>query len=65
MERVQDPGFRKDAIKIATEYDIEVSYRTTQEPFLRRINSLGEGGITKKLGDAGRAKIIWAQLIGS
>jgi replicative superfamily II helicase len=63
MEKVQDQDFRQDSMKVASGYDVEISYPANRESLLRTLIGLGEERIAQKIGAEERAKSLWALLI--
>lgn len=63
MEKVQDQNFRQDAMKVASGYDVEISYPENRESLLRTLLSIQEEQIAQKIGSDERAKALWALLM--
>ena len=65
MEKAQDKDFRQDSMKIAVGYDVEISFPAERLSLSKELLTLEEDGITRKVGDRERAKVLWARLIES
>ena len=63
MEKVQDQNFRQDSMKVASGYDVEISYPANRESLSRSLIGLGEERIAQKIGAEERAKSLWALII--
>lgn len=65
MEKVKDRDFRRAAMKIATGYNVEVSFVENRKLLLQSLLDLGEEGIAHKIDDEERASKLWAKIIKS
>jgi len=61
VQAVQD--FRQDAMKVASGYDVEISYPANRESLLRTLLSIQEEQIAQKIGTDERARALWALLM--
>ena len=62
MAKARDRDFRHDSMKIATGYDIEISFSAERDLLFKQLLFLDESEIALKIGDKERANVLWNRL---